>query len=278
MLLLTRCALPEGAWSLLGHDLLGGIPDARVRCLPRAGGNLQTRLDHIGWRHQRGSRNTRNGTSSQQGDWTIVAILVGQCCLGVRISGEVDGREVHVTQQTSLGTLVQSKEAQLPDHGQCTDLGAAGNFTCHLQSNLNNFQRISEDDLRSTTTTTGQDLTPDGNVAAFVCALVAHKIVDRQFDGLLGCHAHQLRQQTTIETEHTLVANDLSDCEGEIYCFANIYYHPHKAYLLEAIPGVPVGHLTDHGPRALILHARLHQIDGVDHSSASSYEREKVIQ
>lgn len=41
-------------------------------------------------------------------------------------------------------------------------------------------------------------------------------------------------------------------------------------YLLETIPRISISDLTNHGACALILHARLHEINWVDDGGASS--------
>lgn len=59
-----------------------------------------------------------------------------------------------------------------------------------------------------------------------------------EFDGLLGCDAHQLRHQSPIQTEDPFVSH----------------------HFLETIETVPVHQFTDEGARSLVLHTRLHQI------------------
>jgi hypothetical protein len=73
----TCSALPEGAKTLLRHNLPRRINDTRVRGLSTPRHHLQPRLDHIGRRHQRRGRHTRNGTGHQQRQRMIVPEMIG---------------------------------------------------------------------------------------------------------------------------------------------------------------------------------------------------------
>jgi hypothetical protein len=64
----------------------------------------------------------------------------------------------------------------------------------------------------------------------------------RQFYGLFWRHAHELRHEPSVQPRRPLVPHDL----------------------LEAVEAVRVHELADVGSRALILHPRLDQVDGVD--------------
>ncbi len=45
--------------------------------------------------------------------------------------------------------LVQAEETQVTDDRESADAWPCGDFSCHLQSDLHNLQRVCEDHLRS---------------------------------------------------------------------------------------------------------------------------------
>lgn len=75
----------------------------------------------------------------------------------------------------------------------------------------------------------------------------ADEIVHRQLDGLLRRDTHELRRDTRIKTQKTLVPNDFS----------------------ETINGIVIQLLSNsRGP--LVLHASLDEVDGIHHEGAES--------
>ena len=93
----------------------------------------------------------------------------------------------------------------------------------------------------------GKDFTVERQRAGVLDELVLDKVVDCELDGLLGRDANQLNGEALVEAEDALVSDDL----------------------LEAVEAVSVHDLADVGARALILHARLDQVDRVDGERAN---------
>lgn len=92
----------------------------------------------------------------------------------------------------------------------------------------------------------GQQLVRVPDVAGVrVHELPPDEVVDGELDCLFGRHADELRQHARVEAAEALVADDFS----------------------RAVERVCVEPLAD-ALRALILHARLDQVDGVDHEGA----------
>lgn len=57
----------------------------------------------------------------------------------------------------------------------------------------------------------------EGQIAIFIHDLISDEVVDGQLDGLLRRHAHQLRYQTSVEAEETLVSNNLSNAGHQLH-------------------------------------------------------------
>jgi len=116
----------------------------------------------------------------------------------------------------------------------------------HLQPDLDDFERIGENDLAAAGGAAGHDLPapPDG-VGLLVGEVGAHEVVDGQLDGLLGRDADHLRDDAGVQAADALVLDDLLRAVD--------------AVLVEALAGAAA---------ALVLHARLHQVDRVHHEGA----------
>lgn len=56
-------------------------------------------------------------------------------------------KEVDATDVMALTYLVEAKEAQVPHNSQGTDPWASSDLSSHLQTDLNNLQRIGENHL-----------------------------------------------------------------------------------------------------------------------------------
>jgi hypothetical protein len=101
-------------------------------------------------------------------------------------------------------------------------------------------------DLAATSRATCQDLVwPPNGIRLLVRHLASDQVVDRELNGLLWRHANHLRQHARVQTLDALVLDDLA-------C---------------AVERVVVQPLT-HAAAPLVLHARLDQIDRVDHEGA----------
>ena len=230
--------------------------------------DLQTGLDNVEGSCEVCSGHTSNSTGGKKlyNAELLGGRLAEEVLLEMAVGGEVDGRERHVTHQASRGALVKTDKTKVAHdpHGRALGdllaLASSGldGLTLDLKTNLDNLKRVGEDDLTTTSRTTSQDLSPERNIARLhVGEFAAHKIVDGKLDGLLWSNTDQLRQDTRVQTTEAFVADDL----------------------LEAIDAVLVKLLTNHGA-TLVLHASLHQIDGVHHEgtecTSNRSEREVV--
>lgn len=112
--------------------------------------------------------------------------------------------------------------------------------------------------LTSSGRTTRQNLPGIPNLSCLLVGEVAaDQVVNGQFDGLLGSDTDQLGQDTRVETQEALIADDLP----------------------RAVDGIVVQPLTDTGA-TLVLHSRFHQVNGVDHEStkgSSNATERKVV-
>ena len=86
---------------------------------------------------------------------------------------------------------------------------------------------------------------PPPNLPLLIGKHPAHEIVHRQLDRLLGRDTDQLRQHARVQAAEPLVADDLAEAVDRV--------------VVQALAGVGA---------ALVLHARLDQVDGVHHEGA----------
>lgn len=69
--------------------------------------------------------------------------------------------------------LIETEEAQVTDHTQCTDSRSSGDLTCNLQADLHNLQRVGKDHLRgSSLNTQGKKATDDFSTLAILNLLL----------------------------------------------------------------------------------------------------------
>ena len=68
---------------------------------------LQSSLDDIRGRDERGRGHARDGARNEQRQRRVVAGLVGEARLEVRVRGEVDGGERDVAEEARAGALKQ---------------------------------------------------------------------------------------------------------------------------------------------------------------------------
>ena len=109
-------ALPEGAEALLGVDLATSVDDAVVLGLAAPRDDLQPRLDDVGRRDERGGGHAGDGAGDQQRPRRVVAGLVGEVELEVRVRREVDGGEGNVAHQACLRSLEDRDRSVLVWH------------------------------------------------------------------------------------------------------------------------------------------------------------------
>ena len=254
----SGATLEEGLEALLFEDGLGAVAERGVLCVTLAAFDLQTSLDHVKGSGEVGGRHTGDGTGGEQLDDTqlLGRRLAEEVLLQVAVEGEVDGRERHVTQQTCGCTLVQTDETKVthdPESRALSDLlaltgGGLHSFTLNLETNLDNFKGVCEDNLATTGGSTSHDLGPERNVARLLVGeLATHKVVDSKLDGLFWGNTNQLGKNARVQATETLVADDL----------------------LEAVQAVLVKLLADHGA-TLVLHAGLDQVNGIHHKGTES--------
>ena len=172
----------------------------------------------------------------------------------VRVGGEVYGGERNVAEETGADAFVQPDETQVPHDpegatfGQLLALARRGfeRFALDLQPDLDDLEGVREDDLAHTRAATRQNLEFEGDgAAADVGEFPAHEVVDSQLDGFFGRDADELGEHAGVETAEAFVADDF----------------------LEAVDAVFVHEGAD-ASGALILHAGLDEVDGVDHEGA----------
>lgn len=245
--------LEECLEALLLEYGLGAVAEGSVLCVTLAALDLQTGLDDVERCGEVGGGHTGDGTGGEQlnNSELLGGRLAEEVLLEMAVEGEVNGREGHVTQQARGGTLVKTDETKVTHDPKSRALGdllalarsGLDGLTLNLQTNLDNLERVGEDDLATTSATTSHDLCPKRDVAGcLVGEFATNKVVDSKLDSLLRGNTNQLRQNTRVQTAETLVADDL----------------------LEAVDTVLVELLTDNGA-TLVLHAGLHQINGVHH-------------
>lgn len=102
--------------------------------------------------------------------------------------------------------------------------------------------------LTGTSTGTGKNLGRNGDpVRVLVREEAPNKIIHRELDGLLRRHTDQLRHHTRVQTQRTLVLDDLSETVNRV--------------VIQLLPN---------GDLSLVLHARLDEIDRVHHKGTES--------
>mmetsp|Transcript_17814 Transcript_17814/g.53492 ORF Transcript_17814/g.53492 Transcript_17814/m.53492 type:complete len:468 (-) Transcript_17814:659-2062(-) len=209
--------------------------------------NLKTSFDHISRGCKACSRATSDGTSQQHRGRRHSTILLGEHSLHFGVHRKVNRREGDVTQQTRSRATIQPEEAQFTHHLNCRAWSTA--LAGHLQTNLDDLERVGEHHLTGTGTGSGEHLEREIDTALVEAGEGgAEQVVDGEFDGLLGRDAHQLWPDAAVETARTFASHHLHEAVGAV-----------AVELLYARTGV-----------ALVLHARLHQIDRIDHRGADA--------
>merc|ERR1719186_67345 len=184
-------ALPERAEPFLRVDLPGGVQHPVVHSLPRSCLHLKPRLDHISRSHQRRRWRPRDGSGSEDGQWGDVPCLICEAFLEMSVSWEVDCGEGNISEKAGCGTFIQAKEAQLLHGGPRLHFRPRGDLSGHLQPDLDDLERVGEQDLASSSARASQDFTVQGDVPAlFLRHFVPHEIIDGEFYGFFRSYSH----------------------------------------------------------------------------------------
>lgn len=94
--------------------------------------------------------------------------------------------------------LIETEEAQVTDHTQCTDSRSSGDLTCNLQADLHNLQRVGKDHLRgSSLNTQGKKATDDFSTLA-ILNLLLHLTCMQLRDGNQVFFSHEKVSKVTI--------------------------------------------------------------------------------
>lgn len=98
-------------------------------------------------------------------------------------------------------------------------------MTHHLQPDLCNLERVRHDDLTTSSGTTGKDLHVQRDVSRLrIRRLFPHQVVDGQLDGFFWCDSNKLGHDSSVESSYPALVG---------------------VHLLDAVPSVPVQHLSD---------------------------------
>ena len=138
--------------------------------------------------------------------------MVSEQGLDVRVGGEVEGAEGHVPERSGHARAVDVGQPQVPEHAGGALWVEGGVGTSPLETNLDNFQGICENNIGQTRAGTVHHLLLEGNVTVVGLEdLVPDKVIHSELDGLLRDDSEEVHGDSPVQTGNSHIPQGLGD-------------------------------------------------------------------